>query len=54
MKLRWAAIAAVLGALAVLTGAFGGHGLRHYDEVVRHTWEIAARYHSYHALALFG
>ncbi|MBQ1782529.1 MAG: DUF423 domain-containing protein [Gammaproteobacteria bacterium] len=54
MKVRWAAIAAILGALAVLTGAFGSHGLRHYDEAVRHTWEIAARYHSYHVLALFG
>lgn len=44
---------AVLAALAVATGAFGAHALAARltpDRLA--TWEIAVRYHMYHALAL--
>lgn len=54
MNTSWAAVAALLGALAVIAGAFGGHALSAAPEQVQHTWEIAAHYHSYHALALLG
>lgn len=45
--------AAILGALAVATGAFGAHGLR--DAVAADDlaiWETAARYQIHHAIAL--
>ncbi len=60
----WLVLGACLGALAVGLGAFGAHGLpKYYDlldltagDALRHrglaNWEIAARYHIYHALAL--
>jgi len=58
----WLLIAALLGALAVSCGAFGAHGLRaHFekdgaitqdDERGLASWETAARYQMYHALAL--
>ena len=45
---------AVLGALAVVLGAFGAHGLEDY--LVEHgqtaNYETAVRYQMYHALAL--
>ena|SRR5688572_17185877 len=46
-------IGAILAALAVATGAFGAHALaaRLTPERLQ-TWETAARYHMYHALAL--
>ena len=46
-------IGAILAALAVATGAFGAHALaaRLTPERLA-TWETAARYHMYHALAL--
>ena len=46
--------AAVFGALAVVAGAFGSHALAGYlSETGRTaTYEIAVRYHFYHALAL--
>ncbi len=62
----WLVLGACLGALAVGLGAFGAHGLpKYYDlldlsagDDLRHkglaNWEIAARYHMYHALAMFG
>ena len=62
----WLVLGACLGALAVGLGAFGAHGLpKYYDlidvsagESIRHkgleNWEIAARYHMYHALAMLG
>src|SRR5262245_8949072 len=58
----WLFIAALLGALAVACGAFGAHALRSHfardgevsqsDEHKLATWETAARYQMYHALAL--
>jgi uncharacterized membrane protein YgdD (TMEM256/DUF423 family) len=46
-------VAAVLGALAVVLGAFGAHGLK--DRVAENllaNYETGVRYHFYHALAL--
>jgi len=47
-------LAAVLGALAVILGAFGAHGLK--ATLALHgtaaTWETAAHYHLVHAVAL--
>ena len=48
-------LAAVMGLTAVAAGAFGAHALQ--DRVATdllETFEIAARYHMYHALALLG
>ncbi|MEZ5397887.1 MAG: DUF423 domain-containing protein [Bryobacterales bacterium] len=43
-----------MGALAVLLGAFGAHGLRARvtDPHLLEVWNTAARYHLVHALAL--
>ena len=39
--------------LAVALGAFGAHGLKHIaTDAAQQTWETAAQYHFYHALAL--
>lgn len=49
----WWQIAGALGALAVMTGAFGAHGLE--DKVTPErleTWRTAAHYHLVHAVAL--
>ena len=49
----WWQIAGVLGALGVMLGAFGAHGLE--DKVTPErivVWETAARYHMLHVLAL--
>lgn len=44
---------ALNGALAVALGAFGAHGLRErVSEQMLTTWETAAQYHFFHALAL--
>ncbi len=49
----WFRLGAILGGFAVITGAFGAHGLESYLEPEDlETWEIAVRYHMYHALAL--
>lgn len=58
----WLVLGACLGGLAVALGAFGAHGLPWYfrtlevaaSEATRRSenWEIAARYHMYHALAI--
>lgn len=48
-------LASVLGALGVLAGAFGAHGLK--DQVTPErlaVWETAARYHLLHAILLVG
>ena len=47
----WLATAAINGALAVAAGAFAGHGLS-MDPHALGLFEIGARYHMYHALAL--
>lgn len=60
----WLILGGALGALAVALGAFGAHGLPAYFELIDlpagarerlsrlENWEIAARYHMYHALAV--
>lgn len=46
------AAAALLGLLAVVGGTFAAHVLPKYiDEQAMHTFEVAVRYHMYHALA---
>lgn len=51
----WIATGAVLGALAVAAGAFGAHALRaRLSPADLATFETAARYQMYHALALLG
>jgi len=48
--LLWGSINAML---AVALGAFGAHGLHHIvTDAALQTWETAAQYHFYHALAL--
>ncbi len=48
-------IGALFAFIAVAAGAFGAHGLRDQLDPVRlATFETAARYQMYHALALFG
>lgn len=45
----------LLGTLAVAAGAFGGHLLKErLSAELFAIFEVAARYHMYHALALFG
>jgi uncharacterized membrane protein YgdD (TMEM256/DUF423 family) len=47
-------VAAVLGALAVVTGAFGAHGLEDtLGEEMFDVWEVAVRYQFYHVVPLF-
>ena len=50
----WWRVAGVAGALGVLLGAFGAHGLRSVvaDPHLLEVWETAARYHLLHTLAL--
>jgi uncharacterized membrane protein YgdD (TMEM256/DUF423 family) len=49
----WLGIAAVNGALAVAAGAFGAHALKgQLPPELLTTWETAARYQMYHALAM--
>lgn len=48
------ATGAVLGMLAVVGGTFAAHVLPEYlDERAMQTFEVAVRYHMYHALAVF-
>ncbi|RCH55169.1 DUF423 domain-containing protein [Mucilaginibacter hurinus] len=45
--------AAVLGALAVILGAFGAHGLKpHIAPAELDVWQTAVQYHFYHVFAL--
>jgi uncharacterized membrane protein YgdD (TMEM256/DUF423 family) len=49
----WIRVAAVLGAIAVVLGAFGAHGLR--DRVAAESlasWRTAVEYHLLHAIVL--
>jgi uncharacterized membrane protein YgdD (TMEM256/DUF423 family) len=49
----WLAVAAANGFLAVAAGAFAAHGLQgRLGAAALQTFETAARYHMYHALAL--
>lgn len=46
-------LGAINGALAVMLGAFGAHGLKNrVDASMLQTWSTASEYHFYHALAL--
>lgn len=50
---RWLLIGAAAGLLGVFAGTFGAHGLKdRVSLVLQATWETAARYQMYHALAL--
>ncbi|RYZ99006.1 MAG: DUF423 domain-containing protein [Sphingobacteriaceae bacterium] len=45
--------AAILGALAVVVGAFGAHGLKaHIAPPQLDVWQTGVQYHFYHVLAL--
>src|SRR5690242_9463254 len=49
----WLFVAGLMGALAVLCGAFAVHGLASLlDDKARSIFETGARYHMYHALAI--
>src|SRR5579862_8724511 len=49
----WLAVAAINGFIAVAAGAFGVHGLQsRLDAHALQTFETAARYQMYHALAI--
>jgi len=53
MKANWIAIGAASGALAVLLGAFGAHGLK--SRVTAgdlEIWHTGVQYHALHAIAL--
>jgi len=46
-------IAGISGAMAVIIGAFGAHGLTpHLTDNQINTFEIASKYHFYHTLAI--
>lgn len=48
-------LAGVLGALGVMTGAFGSHGLEgEVDPDLIDAWNTGVEYQMYHALALLG
>src|SRR5690242_15282097 len=49
----WLLVAAINGFIAVAAGAFGAHGLQsRFDAHALQTFETAARYQMYHALAI--
>ena len=51
----WLLLSSIFGALAVACGAFGAHGLKGRLGVAELAiFDLAARYHMYHALALMG
>lgn len=46
-------VAALLGALGIVLGAFGAHGLRHrLTPELLALWQTAVQYHLWHALAM--
>ncbi len=52
---RWLIVAALLGTLGVVLGAFGAHGLRARLEPQQlASWQTAVQYHLLHTLALAG
>ncbi len=53
-KGKYIQLAAFLGALAVIIGAFGAHGLEQFLQKLDRieTFETAVKYHFYHALAM--
>lgn len=57
MKSKWIAIGAFSGAVAVLLGAFGAHGLKaRVSPEDLEVWKTGVLYHTFHsvALVLFG
>jgi uncharacterized membrane protein YgdD (TMEM256/DUF423 family) len=55
--MNWLVVAAIFGALGVVTGAFGAHGLRSHltgEGAARalESWNTAVDYHLFHSLAL--
>ena len=51
----WVGVAGVVGALGVVAGAFGAHGLRErLAPAALDNWETAVTFHLFHALALLG
>ncbi len=53
MSSGWFGIGAIAGAIGVLLGAFGAHGLKsRVDADLLAVFETGVRYHMYHALAL--
>jgi len=53
MASRWFAAGAIVGAIGVILGAFGAHGLRErISPEMLAVFETGARYHMIHALAL--
>jgi len=54
MDRTWFVLGSLLAAVAVAAGAFGAHGLEsRLSSDDMDTYQTAARYHTYHALALF-
>lgn len=55
--MNWWRVAGIAGALGVALGAFGAHGLKDVvadpDHITR-WWNVGARYHLIHAVALLG
>lgn len=53
MRANWVSIGAMLGALAVITGAFGAHALeKKLTPQALDLWHTAVLYHALHATAL--
>lgn len=55
--MNWWRVAGVVGALGVALGAFGAHGLKDVvsdPEHITRWWDVGARYHLIHAVALLG
>jgi uncharacterized membrane protein YgdD (TMEM256/DUF423 family) len=54
MHKNYIAVAATLGGLGVILGAFGAHGLQKItsDEKILHGFQTAVQYQVYHSLAL--
>ncbi len=53
MDKQFLSISFILGALAVVFGAFGAHALRELvDEKAIQTWQTAVQYHFFHLLAI--
>jgi uncharacterized membrane protein YgdD (TMEM256/DUF423 family) len=54
MRRTWLALAAIFGALGVMAGAFGAHGLQKLtdDPAILNSFDTAARYQLIHAVAL--
>jgi len=53
MQKQYLTLAGVLGAIAVIVGAFGAHGLEsRLDEEMMAVYQTGVQYHFYHAIAL--